>query len=82
MPLIPIDCCRRRKVTVSAHGRVKWFSNKKGYGFIAQEEGDDVFVHYQDIKEDGYKTLKENQEVEFDLVDGEKGPKALNVIKM
>ncbi len=65
-----------------AHGKVKWFSNKKGYGFIECEEGKDVFVHYQDIQEDGFKTLKENEEVEFEMIEGEKGPKALNVMKL
>ncbi|MGI6455282.1 MAG: cold-shock protein [bacterium] len=64
-----------------AQGKVKWFSNKKGYGFIALEGGQDVFVHYMDIKQDGYKTLKENEDVIFDLVNGEKGPKAQNVVK-
>ena len=62
-------------------GTVKWFSNKKGYGFIAQDGGQDVFVHYMDIQQDGYKTLKENEDVEFELVEGEKGPKAQNVMK-
>ena len=63
-------------------GKVKWFSNQKGYGFIEYENGKDVFVHYQDIKGDGFKTLEENQEVEFDLIQGEKGPKAQNVLKV
>ncbi|MBD3265824.1 cold-shock protein [bacterium] len=63
-------------------GKVKWFSNKKGYGFIENMEGQDVFVHYQDIQGDGFKTLKEQEEVEYELIDGEKGPKALNVTRM
>lgn len=61
-------------------GKVKWFDSKKGFGFIEHEEKDDVFVHFREIKTDGYKTLKEGQEVEFQLEDGEKGPQAVNVI--
>ncbi len=63
-------------------GVVKWFNDKKGYGFIADEEGTDVFVHYQDIQGEGFKTLQENDNVEFDVGEGEKGPKALNVRKV
>ena len=64
-------------------GKVKWFNNNKGYGFIEQENGHpDVFVHYSAIHEDGYKSLKEGQIVEFDLVDGPKGPQAENVSKV
>ncbi len=65
-----------------ARGKVKWFSNKKGYGFIECEEGKDVFVHYQDIQGDGFKTLKEEEEVEFEMIEGDKGLKALNVSKI
>ena len=60
-------------------GSVKWFNNTKGYGFIQQESGGDVFVHYQSIVGEGYKTLKENDKVEFTLVDGEKGLQASEV---
>jgi len=63
-------------------GKVKWFSNQKGYGFIESDEGKDVFVHYQDIQGDGFKTLEEEDEVEYDLADGEKGLKALNVVRI
>ena len=63
-------------------GRVKWFNSTKGFGFITTEEGKDVFVHFSAIKMDGYKSLDENQEVEFDVVDGEKGPQAANVVKL
>jgi CspA family cold shock protein len=63
-------------------GVVKWFNDKKGYGFIADEEGNDVFVHYQEIQGDGFKTLQENDNVEFDVGEGEKGPKAMNVRKV
>jgi len=60
-------------------GRVKWFNNKKGYGFIERDDGDDVFVHYSAIEEDGFKTLAEGQEVEFEIVEGPKGPQASKV---
>ena len=62
-------------------GKVKWFNEKKGYGFIEQEGGGDVFVHFSAIQGDGFKTLTEGQEVEFDVVDGKKGPQASNVTK-
>jgi len=62
-------------------GRVKWFNDAKGYGFIEQEGGKDVFVHYSAIIGDGYKSLKEGQEVEFELTEGAKGPTAQNVTK-
>jgi CspA family cold shock protein len=60
-------------------GTVKWFDNKKGYGFIAQEGGEDVFVHYSNIVGDGFKTLEEGTPVSFDVIQGEKGLKAQNV---
>ena len=60
-------------------GTVKWFSNEKGFGFIARESGDDVFVHYSAITMDGYKSLTEGQRVEFDVVQGSKGLQAANV---
>ncbi|HEY8514169.1 MAG TPA: cold-shock protein [Candidatus Binatia bacterium] len=63
-------------------GRVKWFNNAKGYGFIVQEGGPEVFVHYSAIQGDGYKTLVEGQEVQFDIAQSEKGPQAANVIKV
>lgn len=62
-----------------ASGKVKWFDNKKGFGFIAQDAGKDVFVHHTCIDGTGFKTLNEGEAVDFDLVDSEKGPKALNV---
>lgn len=64
-----------------AKGRVKWFSNQKGYGFITPEDGSDVFVHHTAIQGDGYKTLQEGEEVEFEVVDGPKGQQAQNVVK-
>jgi len=57
-------------------GKVKWFNNAKGYGFIGRDDGPDVFVHYSAIQLDGYKTLKEGDDVEFDIVQGQKGPQA------
>jgi len=66
-----------------AIGRVKWFNEAKGYGFIEQENGGrDVFVHYSAIQGEGFKTLAEGQQVEFDIVEGEKGPQAANVVKL
>jgi cold shock protein len=61
-------------------GTVKWFSNEKGYGFIAREGGEDVFVHFSAIAGDGYKTLMEGQKVEFEVVQGPKGAQAANVV--
>lgn len=63
-------------------GKVKWFNNSKGFGFIEREEGDDVFVHYTSIGGDGYKTLDEGDEVEFEVVEGPKGLQASNVKKV
>jgi len=60
-------------------GVVKWFNEKKGYGFLSQEDGDDVFVHYSSIQGDGFKTLKEGDAVEFEVQEGPKGPQAVNV---
>ena len=60
-------------------GKVKWFSAEKGYGFIEREDGDDVFVHFSAISGEGFKTLEEGQSVEFDVVDGDRGPQAANV---
>ncbi len=60
-------------------GTVKWFNNQKGYGFISDETGKDVFVHYSGLNMEGFKSLDEGQAVEFNVVDGEKGPQATNV---
>ena len=62
-----------------AVGTIKWFNGEKGYGFIATEDGTDVFLHYSAIQMEGYKTLKEGQKVEFEVVQGQKGPQAENV---
>jgi CspA family cold shock protein len=63
-------------------GTVKWFNNAKGFGFIGREDGPDVFVHYSAISSDGYKSLSEGDPVEFEIVQGQKGPQAGNVIKL
>ena len=63
-------------------GKVKWFSNTKGYGFIWQDDGADVFVHYSAIQGEGYKTLQEGDAVEFEVTQGQKGPQAENVMKV
>jgi len=64
------------------HGTVKWFNNAKGFGFIGREDGPDVFVHYSGIVEDKFKTLREGDRVEFDIVQGPKGEQAANVVKV
>lgn len=63
-------------------GTVKWFNNQKGYGFISDEQGKDVFVHYTGLNMAGFKSLEEGQDVEFDVIEGEKGPQATNVTKL
>ena len=63
-------------------GTVKWFNNQKGYGFIWDEEGNDVFVHYSGLNMDGFKSLDEGAQVEFEVVNGAKGPQATNVTKL
>lgn len=67
---------------MSLEGTVKWFSDKKGYGFITKEGFDDIFVHYSSIQGDGFRTLREGEKVAFEMVDGERGPKATGVVKM
>ena len=63
-------------------GKVKWFSAEKGYGFIEREDGGDVFVHFSAIQEQGFKSLNEGQQVEFEIVEGARGPQAANVTKL
>ena len=65
-----------------ATGTVKWFNNQKGFGFITPESGNDVFVHHSEIQGEGYKSLDEGQKVEFEIVSGEKGEQAKNVVKL
>ncbi|MGC1402854.1 MAG: cold shock domain-containing protein [Thermodesulfobacteriota bacterium] len=67
---------------MKSKGKVKWFNDAKGFGFIEQEGGSDVFVHYSAIQMDGFKTLKQGQDVEFEVKDGDKGPQASNVMKL
>jgi CspA family cold shock protein len=63
-------------------GTVKWFNERKGFGFLSREDGSDVFVHHTSIQAEGFKTLSEGQEVEFEVQDGPKGPQAVNVTAM
>jgi CspA family cold shock protein len=69
------------EVSALAQGIVKWFNDRKGYGFISQEEGNDVFVHFSSIESTGYKTLSEGDRVEFDIEESDRGPEAKNVRK-
>jgi cold shock protein len=64
------------------NGKVKWFNNEKGFGFIEVEGGDDVFVHFSAIEGEGFKSLEEGQEVSFEIVEGNRGPQAANVVKL
>ncbi|MEW9501847.1 cold-shock protein CspD [Jeotgalibacillus marinus] len=64
------------------NGKVKWFNNEKGYGFLEVDGGEDVFVHFTAIQGDGYKSLEEGQEISFDIVEGNRGPQASNVVKL
>jgi len=72
----------RRTQVARLQGKVKWFNNSKGYGFIGQDGGADVFVHYSAIQGDGFKTLQEGDTVEFEIVQGQKGPQADKVSKV
>ena len=73
---------RQGQGTMRITGKVKWFNNAKGYGFIERDGGSDVFVHYSAIQGDGFRSLEEGQAVEFEIVDGPKGPQAGNVTKI
>ncbi|MBM7095484.1 MULTISPECIES: cold shock domain-containing protein [Alteribacter] len=63
-------------------GKVKWFNSEKGFGFIEREDGDDVFVHFSAIQSEGFKSLEEGQDVEFEIVEGDRGPQAANVVRL
>jgi len=63
-------------------GKVKWFNSEKGYGFITTDEGNDIFAHYSQIQKDGFKSLEEGESVEFEVVDGDKGPQASNIVSI
>jgi CspA family cold shock protein len=79
---VPTGKQRTEEAQVSRlKGTVKWFNNAKGFGFIGREDGPDVFVHYSAIATEGYKSLQEGDQVEFEIVEGQKGPQAGNVIK-
>lgn len=70
------------KSNMQQNGKVKWFNNEKGYGFIEVEGGDDVFVHFTAIQGEGFKSLEEGQAVSFEIVEGNRGPQAANVVKL
>ena len=76
-----VACCAEES-KVKLKGTVKWFNNAKGFGFIGREDGPDVFVHYSALTSEGYKSLQEGDAVEFEIVDGQKGPQAANVVKV
>jgi CspA family cold shock protein len=73
---------KKAKPVAQYKGKVKWFNNAKGFGFIGREDGPDVFVHYSAVQVDGYKTLKDGDEVEFDIVEGQKGLQAEGVVRL
>jgi CspA family cold shock protein len=76
-----LQFCERRYV-IMAQGTVKWFNEAKGFGFITRDDGGDVFAHYSAIEGSGFKTLSEGDLVSFDVIDGDKGPKAANIVKL
>jgi CspA family cold shock protein len=78
---VPEKAGKQGRRTMRITGKVKWFNNAKGYGFIEREGGSDVFVHYSAISGNGFRSLEEGQAVEFEIVDGPKGPQAGNVTK-
>jgi cold shock protein len=72
----------KRRILMRLTGKVKWFNDSKGYGFIEQEGGRDIFVHYTAIQGEGFKSLAEGQKVEFEIIEGAKGPQATQVVKV
>jgi len=77
----PVGTCGKKGLVERMKGTVKWFNNAKGYGFIGRADGPDVFVHYSAIASEGYKSLQEGDQVEFEITEGQKGPQAANVVK-
>ena len=80
--IIAVFIKENQEEVVMQQGTVKWFNAKKGYGFISDEAGNDVFVHFSALNMDGFKELKDGEKVEFEVVDGEKGPQAANVTRL
>jgi CspA family cold shock protein len=80
--LVAVPPASQEEETMRITGKVKWFNNAKGYGFIEREGGSDVFVHYSAIQGSGFRSLEEGQSVEFEIVDGPKGPQAGNVVRI
>jgi len=80
--LVAVPPASQEEETMRITGKVKWFNNAKGYGFIEREGGSDVFVHYSAIQGSGFRSLEEGQNVEFEIVDGPKGPQAGNVVRI
>ena len=76
------SCFREEEYVARLRGTVKWFNNAKGFGFIGRDDGPDVFVHYSAINSEGYKSLQEGDQVEFEIVQGQKGPQAGDVVKL
>jgi CspA family cold shock protein len=79
---LKLGIIKERRKRMMSEGTVKWFNETKGYGFITCEDGSDVFVHYSSIQDNGFRTLTEGQSVSFDIEQGDKGPKAINVVKL
>lgn len=79
---LSVESLQKGGEDVRGTGKVKWFNETKGYGFIERPEGGDLFVHYSAIQGDGFRTLAEGQEVEFEVVEGPKGKQAANVVKL
>ena len=82
MNLLQVLCAKARGVFYMNNGTVKWFNADKGFGFIERDNGNDVFVHYSGIAGEGYKSLEEGQNVDFDIVEGQRGEQATNVVVM